>query len=395
MNELQKQLENMNSKKRLNQEEREMAFRKKIKELEAEIEKEQKVDEEIVMQKQLKKERRQNLQMMEEKVKLQDQLERGELTHILKEKLTKEHSERQRLLEDTLQQEITQVKKDQEVKREKKRADDRRRITGKLAAEEQEEEARHSQQVQQILNEATRAFEQIASFVALKIPLLQPRPSQPLEEDWANLLAQSPLFKLLKEINEHLKANPEAEELSSTKDHQQGTSQTEAKYQETHRPFIDIMDAQWTCEGKLVPLTLEKISVTELVIYRFGIFIVQLVKRSINAPEINILLASSLPTNNYTRNAFRNSFFYQHSQKKLFIRRQRLASVGDFSLFLVHCLAHLTADELTDDSNPLFLKLFHQAMKALFNDMFFTRLRSPPALHTLETRASTWDNLFR
>uniref|UniRef100_UPI00398E5B47 uncharacterized protein n=1 Tax=Pristiophorus japonicus TaxID=55135 RepID=UPI00398E5B47 len=215
------------------------------------------------------------------------------------------------------------------------------------------------------------------------------------EQDWAKLLAQSPLYKLLQEINEHLRANPEAEEPSQAEDHQQDASQPEAKFQETGRPYIDIMDAQWTCEGNLVPLTVEKISVTELVVYRFGIFVVQLVKRSINAPEINLLLASSLPTNNYTRNAFRNSFFYQHSRQRLYIRQQRLASVGDFCLLLVHCLAHLTADELSDDSNPQFLKLFHQALKALFKDMFFTRLRIPPALHAHEPRALTWDNLFR
>ncbi|XP_067910361.1 uncharacterized protein si:dkey-103g5.4 [Heterodontus francisci] len=140
------------------------------------------------------------------------------------------------------------------------------------------------------------------------------------EKDWAKLLPQCPLFKLLKEINEQLKANQETEELLQAKDHQQCTNQTKAKYQEADRPYIDIVDAQWSCEGKLLPLTLEKISVTELVVYRFGIFIVQLVKRSINAPEINLLLASSLPVNNYTRNAFRNSFFYQSLIEDMVLR---------------------------------------------------------------------------
>ncbi|GCB65295.1 hypothetical protein scyTo_0009942 [Scyliorhinus torazame] len=112
-------------------------------------------------------------------------------------------------------------------------------------------------------------------------------------------------------------------------------------------------------------------------------------------PETNLLLASSLPTNKYTRNAFRNSFFYQHSQKTLFIRRQRLASVGDFSLLLVHCLSHLAADELNDDSNPQFLRIFHQALKALFEDMFFLRFRIPPTSNALNLRASTTDKLFQ
>ncbi|XP_062894528.1 uncharacterized protein LOC134340886 [Mobula hypostoma] len=164
---------------------------------------------------------------------------------------------------------------------------------------------------------------------------------------------------------------------------------------EKDRPYIDAVDAEFTCEGNLEPLTPEKISVTELAVYRFGIYIVQRVKRVINVPEINLLLASSLPQNNYTHNAFRNSFFYQHSQNTLFIRRQRLASVGDFSLLLVHCLAHLAAGELSDDSDALFLKFFHQALKCIFKETFFTRLSVSPALCAHEPTDSPWDNLFQ
>ncbi|XP_043532533.1 uncharacterized protein LOC122540626 [Chiloscyllium plagiosum] len=158
---------------------------------------------------------------------------------------------------------------------------------------------------------------------------------------------------------------------------------------------MDITDAQWTCEGRLVPVSLEMVSVPELVVYRFGIFVAQLVKRSINAPEIGILLASSLPANNYTHNAFRNSFFYQHSQKILFIRRQQLASVGTFSVLLVHCLSHLATDELSDDSNPLFLQLFHQALKTLFEDMFFIRFQILPPMNAHKPRAPTSNKLFQ
>ncbi|GCC23151.1 hypothetical protein chiPu_0001544 [Chiloscyllium punctatum] len=217
------------------------------------------------------------------------------------------------------------------------------------------------------------------------------------EKDKGKLLSQSPLIKLLKEINEQLKTNPKTEELWQGNGHLQNTTQTEAKYQvpEADRPYMDITDAQWTCEGKLVPVSLEMVSVPELVVYRFGIFVAKLVKRSINAPEVDILLASSLPANNYTHNAFRNSFFYQHSQKILFIRRQQLASVGTFSVLLVHCLSHLATDELSDDSNPLFLQLFHQALKTLFEDMFFIRFQILPPMNARKPRAPTSNKLFQ
>ncbi|XP_069752399.1 uncharacterized protein [Narcine bancroftii] len=211
------------------------------------------------------------------------------------------------------------------------------------------------------------------------------------EKNWSKMLLKSPLFKLLAEISEHLKAGPEEREVLQIKEDQQWTIQSKVKYQETGKPYMDIMDATCTCEGKLVPLTPEKISVMELAVYRFGNFIAKLVQRVINVPEINLLLASSLPTNNYTHNAFRNSFFYQHSCKTLFIRRQRLASVGDFSLVLVHCLAHLAAGELHDDSNALFLEHFHQALKGIFEGIFFTRFYASPTLRGHEPR----DNLFQ
>ncbi|XP_072885617.1 uncharacterized protein [Hemitrygon akajei] len=366
-----------------------MALINEIKEREANLAEEEKLEGEVVAQDLLKKKRQLSLWMTQEETKLQDQLERGELTHEHRENLNKEHSIRLWLQERSLQQEIEQIEKDQEVKWKRKKDDGQQRIAERKAQEEQKAEASHSQQVRQLLNKATKAFVQMARFTARNFPVLHLKPRPILEKNFAKLLLQVPLFKLLGEINKHLKANQEAK-----MDHQ-GTNQSKVKYEEKGRPYIDAVDAEFTCEGNLVPLTPEKISVTELAVYRFGIYIVQRVKKVINAPEIKLLLASSLPQNNYTHNTFRNSFFYQHSQNTLFIRRQRLASVGDFSLLLVHCLAHLAAGQLSDDSDTLFLKFFHQALKFIFKETFFTRLNVSPTLCAHEPTGSPWHNLFQ
>ncbi len=127
------------------------------------------------------------------------------------------------------------------------------------------------------------------------------------------------------------------------------------------QPYIDVRDAQWECKGDLIPVDVQSLRPSDFVVYRFGVFVVQLLHNQNHLPEVSVLLASNLPPNNYTRNCFRNSFHYQHAGKLLFIRKERMESVGEFVLVVMHCLAHIKAGDLTDDTNPLFLRAFYQA----------------------------------
>ncbi|XP_007910472.2 trichohyalin-like [Callorhinchus milii] len=397
MKSLRLELEAMKSAKTAQREDRRHKQENQVKELEADLEEERKVDAEIMDQKRFEQQRKQHLQAVEERMKLQDHLERGELTNPLRENLVEEQSESLGLQQTSLQQETVRIEKEQEARREQKRAWGLRHILEKMAVEEQEDDARYSCQIEHLLTEVTKDFQQAATFSPLRIPLLQAEFSHPglQEGDQAQHLKSSPMLQHLQEADEKLEANLEPKVLGQSEDHQQEWSPNMARYQVTDQPFIDLLDAQWTCEGELIPVNPERLSLTEFVVYRFGTFIVQLMKRSINAPEVSLLLACSLPRNDYTYNAFRNSFFYQHSERRLFIRRQRLKSLGDFALLLAHCLAHVTADELSDDTNPLFLRLFHQAVKALFNYMFSTRLCLTPASQACELSRRSRDNPYR
>lgn len=79
--------------------------------------------------------------------------------------------------------------------------------------------------------------------------------------------------------------------------------------------------------------------------------------------EVRLLLASQLPNNNYHRNAFRHSIFYQRAPTAtLFIRRERLSSVGDLVMVIVHSMAHIAAKQMEDDSDPYFLRAFYKVL---------------------------------
>ena len=98
----------------------------------------------------------------------------------------------------------------------------------------------------------------------------------------------------------------------------------------------------------------------QFVVYQFGVFITKLLQSNLDIPDVNILLASDLPPNNYVKNAFRHSFHYEHARKMLYIRVERMECVGDFIIILVHCLAHIKVGDLVDDGNVLFLRMFYK-----------------------------------
>lgn len=165
------------------------------------------------------------------------------------------------------------------------------------------------------------------------------------EQDWVSMLIGSPLFESVNEIENMLKNNIGEGGVAGAKG---------------GRPYIDIKDAQWLCRGDLVPVDINELSPPNFVVYRFGVFITQMLHKVMDTPEVTLLLASNLPPNNYERNAFRNSFFYEHARRVLFVRQERMESVGDFLVVIMHCLSHIKIDDLVDDQNPLFLREFYK-----------------------------------
>mgnify|MGYP001565951444 CR=1 FL=1 len=86
--------------------------------------------------------------------------------------------------------------------------------------------------------------------------------------------------------------------------------------------------------------------------------------------------------------AFRNSYFYDHVRRTLFVRNTRLGSIGEFCIVVVHALAHIKAglaEGRTDfssgwnDADPAFLTEFYGLLECCTEEMFFMRLPSAKA----------------
>lgn len=153
-----------------------------------------------------------------------------------------------------------------------------------------------------------------------------------------------------------------------------------------------------TQEGKLTVVDPATLSTREFVVYQYGISILQFLRFHIDAPEINLCVASSIPLSNATGNAFRNSFFYQNSKNKLFVLRDCLSSVGSFLLLLVHCSAHIIAADFNHDANPLFLRLFFQnnlLLRTKFEEPQNDKLLVKKKQHFLHASSSYEKGSFR
>ncbi|XP_077578970.1 uncharacterized protein LOC144200601 [Stigmatopora nigra] len=169
------------------------------------------------------------------------------------------------------------------------------------------------------------------------------------EEEWTKLLEVSPLFQILKGVEVKLK------DKNSVK-------------------FVDVLECQWECEGELIPMEVSSLSHGEFLVYQHGLFLLHTLHALQLTPAVSLQIAERLPLNNYRNNAFRNSFFYQEADETLFVRRQRLGSVGGFSLLLLHCLAHVATDDMSDDSSTAFGKLFCKVMQASLGELFQAKL---------------------
>ncbi|KAI9538610.1 hypothetical protein NQZ68_012262 [Dissostichus eleginoides] len=185
------------------------------------------------------------------------------------------------------------------------------------------------------------------------------------EEEWTKLLELSPLFQLLKGMDLQLKGWA------------CGAGLLRGELSDRGKSFVDVLDAQWECEGELIPLDLSALNPREFLVYQHGLFLIDTLNNLKLAPVISLQIAASLPNNNYFSNAFRKSFFYQEAEQTLFIRRQRLQSVGGFSLLLLHCLSHIKIKDMSSDSSPAFQRLFFKILQACLGELFQAILGLP------------------
>ena len=187
-------------------------------------------------------------------------------------------------------------------------------------------------------------------------PLPQPFPVTGEASDYMDLLIRSPLFERVVEIETLLR---------------DGVDGSTSLLPDGGDAYIDSLDAQWVCQGETVAVDVNALSPSHFVVYQFGNFIVRLLSQeAYGFPRVAVLLAANLPPNNYRRNAFRNSYRYQHKDGILFVRRERMENVGGFVLVVMHALAHVKVGDLKDDTNPHFIREFYKVQNRSIPNIF-------------------------
>ncbi|XP_069546998.1 uncharacterized protein [Brachyistius frenatus] len=145
-----------------------------------------------------------------------------------------------------------------------------------------------------IHSQASRQMKESAQPPHIAVPAIP-------EEQWTRLLERSPLFQLLKGVELQLKSWACR------------TGLLGGELPDRSKGFVDVLDAQWECEGELIPLDLSALKPREFLVYQHGLFLMHTLHNLKLTPTISLQIAASLPNNNYISNAFRNSFFYQMS----------------------------------------------------------------------------------
>ncbi|KAL0487693.1 hypothetical protein AKO1_000181 [Acrasis kona] len=172
------------------------------------------------------------------------------------------------------------------------------------------------------------------------------------DKDWLDRLIKSPLYAKLNRIEKMLK-NLNGDVGAAV--------------------YRDDKDQEYECEGVLTERKPNELGPIPFVVFKFGDFVIKLLDSKFKLPQVQIMPAASLPKNDYVKNAYRNSIYYDKDRGVLYVRDKRLDNVGDYAVMIVHCMAHLLIGDFTDDSNPLVVKNFYKMMAVCNQDVFHQR----------------------
>jgi hypothetical protein len=233
------------------------------------------------------------------------------------------------------------------------------------------------------------------------------------EEEWFVLLEASPLFKQLFEVNESISqaqrtANENAKLTSRLQKevmrhrHEDaarlleienllfsripksasggGTSSMGGVYSGAGGASIayrDEFDMAFACEGMLDVVEDDGMNSLEIVAYKFGVFLLDVLRETMGHKIPTLLIAGKLPESDYEGNAFRNSYLYEKNGHVLFLRKECLRSMGDTLVIVLHAMAHVEAGDMGSDGNPRFLRELYKSMRSIGKELFFSRVQAP------------------
>jgi hypothetical protein len=153
--------------------------------------------------------------------------------------------------------------------------------------------------------------------------------------------------------------------------------------------YMDDRDRAWMLSGSVPTVCApETLTPRQFIVYRFGLFVQDLLVKRRGHPRVAVVIASSLPVHTpYTGNAFCHSIYHDAASATLFVRQERLDSVGEYVVVLAHALAHVRAGSMVSDNDAVFLQEFHRCLHVLCDDVF--ALRIPAAAEALPRTLAT------
>lgn len=126
---------------------------------------------------------------------------------------------------------------------------------------------------------------------------------------------------------------------------------------------------------------MDLISAREFVVYKFSCFIKDLLAVHCLHKPVHVLLANKIPPSNVENNLYANDFHYDTHNRIVYLRRDKLKNVGEFNLILIHTLTHIHIEDMSNDTNAVFLKEFYKALSAVCSDLFLSRYKRANALN--------------
>ena len=129
-------------------------------------------------------------------------------------------------------------------------------------------------------------------------------------------------------------------------------------------PFMDISDAEYRTEGDLS--FIKDLEPALQIVFNYAQSLVNHLCDRMDLEQVKVVVATSLPHNAMTNNAFRNSYHYNEALKTVFVREYLFDSkLGKLTLALAHFVAHLRSQAFEDDGDMGFLIHFFKAIKII------------------------------
>ncbi len=142
--------------------------------------------------------------------------------------------------------------------------------------------------------------------------------------------------------------------------------------------YADERDRRWALQGtEPVVCQPQDLQPRQYVVYRFGLFLQEMLVQKRKHTRVPVLIARTLPVHApYIGNAFCNSIYFDAASSSLVVRLERLDTVGEYAVVLAHALAHVHVGSMLSDADATFLHEFHRCLHVLCEDIFSLRIPS-------------------